>query len=938
MIITILVFGLDSALLSAQQITVREIPALDKLPVNAIHRIFQDSDGYMWFGTFNGLCRYDGYEVITIRSDFQHPDLLADNYITYINEDQNKNIWFGTLKGAYILSKENYKITPVDLGELSSQNVFSINVTHDGTIWISVSGKLLRFKSDGELINTYDISYDNAPRSVYFVYENTDGELLISITGGGMYRLDRQKDQFEPYFHNRNYMDIERIIRDKEHNCYWLGTWGRGIVRFTPDAENESQRYVPQPLPLDAMNQPVADLFHMVRDDEFGYLWVTTQKKLFAFRINEKGMLEQVDTSPFLDSDNKMLYEIYKDREGKLWVSAFDVKSFIIDIHEHKVKKYPLKGLRDRIRANPAIVALYYDKDSLFWLSQERYGLYMYDAKTEGLMHYSECESVRNLPFWYVQDMIGSKTENMIWAVTYGSEVYGLSHDRLNMELQVQIKLNDVSDNPGLVASVWEDKAGKLWIGTGTGLYVYHISGKQLEPYAEDLGHVADITETNDGTIWLAVQNKGICSIDSKLKLTWHPFKKDFVCIDATSDGNLWLGTGKGEVLKYSLKDNNLEDYSLACGMKGDIINNVVVDEYNHLWIVTNQNIKEYNPYNSAYRIYSTRNSDYLVTRFLSNAVFYNKPDEIFFGGISGVISISPSQQLEGIPEKVSTHITDIRISGKSIMMDYTNGKRNDELLNISPDEKNLEIDFSSLDFHHLDQIRYAYRMEGLEDEWVYPDIGINTAFYRNLKKGDYTFQVKSTDKNGLWSNQVTSLSIVRQPAWFESWIAYVIYLLLGLSALIYGVYIVARRTERRHKEKWADSAELVKMHQYVDSNESASTPEFVKIDKTMIDKATHIVESNLDDSSFNIESLANEMNMSRSTLSRKIKVITGKTAFEFIKEIKMVHARGMLENKTATITEVMAALGYSDYKNFTESFKSIYGISPGEYQKRSKS
>ena len=318
--IVITLFILLTIPLYSQNITVRPIPSLDKLPVNAIHRIFQDSDGYMWYGTFNGLCRYDGYNIRVFRSDLFHPGLLADNYITYIVEDTEKNIWFGTMKGAYVLDKSTYQIRRVDLQESSSKNVFTIHVTNDGTIWISVSGALFRFKSDGTLIKRYKIEYNNTPEFVYIVYEDKDENLLISITKGGMYKLNKEIDTFEPYFYNSEYRDIERIIWDETNGYYWLGTWGKGIIRFNPKSTSSDSVYVSQPLPVDINGESIGDIYHMVQDDVFHYIWVTTFKDLFVFRINPLGKLEQVDTSSFLTSGNKMLYEICKDKEGKLRV------------------------------------------------------------------------------------------------------------------------------------------------------------------------------------------------------------------------------------------------------------------------------------------------------------------------------------------------------------------------------------------------------------------------------------------------------------------------------------------------------------------------------------------------------------------------------------------------------------------------------------------
>ena len=380
-----------SPLLHAQDIVVREIPSLDKLPVNAIHRIFQDSDGYMWYGTFNGLCRNDGYNIRVFRSDLYHPGLLSDNYITYISEDHDKKIWFGTMKGGYILDKATCRITPMDLQECSDKNVFTINVTRDGSIWVSMHGVLFRFKADGTLIKRYKTEYNHSPEFVYIVYEDKNGDLIISLTRGGMYKLNKDTDNFEAYFHHRDYMDIERIIWDETNGYYWLGTWGKGIVRFDPNSKSPETQYIPQPLPVDITGNATGAIYHMVQDDVFHYIWVTSWKDLFAFRITKEGHLEQVDTSSFLTPGNKILYEIYKDKDGKLWVSAFDVESFIIDIRDYIVQKYPLPDLRNQLKANPAINSLCKDEDGIFWFSQDRYGKKssntIHNVKEPGIYH-----------------------------------------------------------------------------------------------------------------------------------------------------------------------------------------------------------------------------------------------------------------------------------------------------------------------------------------------------------------------------------------------------------------------------------------------------------------------------------------------------------------------------------------------------------------------
>ena len=164
---------------------------------------------------------------------------------------------------------------------------------------------------------------------------------------------------------------------------------------------------------------------------------------------------------------------------------------------------------------------------------------------------------------------------------------------------------------------------------------------------------------------------------------------------------------------------------------------------------------------------------------------------------------------------------------GKSIWDDQLKQDPINTPIRLSPNDQNLEIEFSSLDFHNLDQIRYAYRMVGIDNDWIYLNDRKNSAFYNRLDKGKYTFQVKATDKNGLWSNEVTEITIHRLPAWYETWWAYLFYTLLVMGIIGYSIYAYLKRMKRKNDEKWADSAELVKMHQYLDTKDSISTSEF---------------------------------------------------------------------------------------------------------------
>ena len=150
----------------SQNITITDIPTIDQLPVNAIHRVFRDSEGYMWYGTVNGLCRDDGYHVKVFRSDIDTPGLLEDNLVECIAEDKKGNIWFGTDKGAYILNKSDYSVHPIDPKRLKNIPVMYLYATSDGSMWLGYRSVLAKYDTNGQLVKEYPIRNEHGGASI----------------------------------------------------------------------------------------------------------------------------------------------------------------------------------------------------------------------------------------------------------------------------------------------------------------------------------------------------------------------------------------------------------------------------------------------------------------------------------------------------------------------------------------------------------------------------------------------------------------------------------------------------------------------------------------------------------------------------------------------------------------------------------------------------
>lgn len=923
-----------SFLVCSQNITITDIPTIDQLPVNAIHRVFRDSEGYMWYGTVNGLCRDDGYHVKVFRSDIETPGLLEDNLVECIAEDKKGNIWFGTDKGVYILDKSDYSVHPMDRERLKNIPVMYLYATSDGYMWLSYRSILAKYDINGQLVKEYPLRNKYGRTTISGFCESRNHEIIISVWNGRVYHLDKEKDEFVPYPDKMRRQNPTVMVQDNEQDYFWLATWGDGVVRFDPSAPEDSM-FVYSEIPVNAAGEEDGVILSLVQDDKLGYIWLTTGHDFMSLQIQPDKTLKQLKFQTGLLPVNHMLVEVLKGR-GCLWVSAFDRPSFIVHLMDNMTKDYALPALADRVNRSPAVMALCDDGDGMMWMMQERTGLVLYDLKQDKVKIYSDFPELVSLSLDNGREMARARINNGIWvAKDLNRLVYGMTRKGMEMYLEDLIDLNGQVESNATVTKLYEDSHGILWIGLNKGLCSYDVRQKRIKQVYPDVGHVMGIVENKEGLIWICTQDNGLFQTTADEKLRSFKLDKNFSCLSIAPDWILWLGTCDGGVYSYDPSENKLVSYNEACGMNGNQVNQIVADAYNHIWIDTNQKLIEFNPRNGSFRTYLTTDGSILLRRFLPTAVCQAKDGNIYWGGIPGICMVTPSNGLERKASAVKTKITDIKLQGESLIFGDRKSSNSINRIELHPDDQNLEISFSSLNHRYASKIRYAYRLIGVDKAWVYVEGGKNSAFYNHLSKGTYTFQVKATDENGLWSKEVTELTIRRLPAFYETWWAYLFYVLIVMGVSGYSVCILyLKRVDRKNNEMWADSKEMIKMRIYLDSKVNLPEPEFVQLDKLLLEKAVKAVEDNLTEPDFDVTALADAMNMSRSTLTRKLKAITGRTPLDFIRNIKMKHARHMLEDKDKSVTEVAATLGYFNRKYFTTCFKEEFGMTPSEFQK----
>ena len=567
------------------------------------------------------------------------------------------------------------------------------------------------------------------------------------------------------------------------------------------------------------------------------------------------------------------------------------------------------------------------------WFLQERSGLYIYNLKTDEIKGYRDFANLRRVPLNAGREMTKSHVNGGVWlARDTSNDIYGISYKQGQMKMEDAIHLDEQIPYPDFVTKLLEDSRGCLWIGSKRGVFAYDVKQKRLVDSFNDIGHVTGIEEDWNGDVYISTMDKGLYVWRYNQKLEGYPVDLQISCMSVALDGVVWLGTIEGGVYSYDMENNLWKDYNKACGLNGDQINLITVDEYNHVWIGTNQRLIEFNPKNNAIQIYSTLDETILLDRFLPTTMCTTTDGCIYWGGIPGILKVKPSTRLDRSQSLEHTIITDVKVMDKSLF--FNGGLDVKQTIRIKPDMNNVEIAFSTLDHRNAPKTRYAYRVIGVEPDWQYTEVGENKVKYSNLDKGTYRFEVKAIDENGLWSKNVTSITLNRLPAFYESTWAYLLYSFLAFLIVSYLLVWYIKRMQRKNNELWQDSAEMVRMKKYLDSKITLPDNDFMELDKVLLEKATRIVEDNISEPDFDVNCLAEAMAMSRSTFTRKIKAITGRVPLDFIRDIKMKHAKRMLEDPDRNITEIATYLGYLNRKYFTSCFKEEFGMTPSEYRK----
>lgn len=782
---------------NSQQYVFEQFPLNEKLPSNSVTRTYQDKDGYIWFGTKDGLCRFDGYDVKIFRSSAQTPGKLTNNEIECIVEDKYNKLWIGTYEGVNILDKKNFEIKPFKNEFTDGKRINYVMNDRNGFIWICVAnvGVLKVNPDDGkfELFSTDKNSRIKLTNNnVSQVYEDRTGNIWLNYWKGGIMCIDKETEKVLAEASIGQNNNPFRIFQDSD-GLYWVLTWGDGIYHMTLDSRNQLDIFQPK---LTPSSKPIDKIVYSIaQDNKFGHVWIVSFSGLYVFQKNGTDNYDLVDGKSIVKkTSGEIFHDIYKDTFGNLWLGSLADGAYRLDLMNLSFDNYPIYDPDQSVK--PFVTNLCQTNSGNLYIALDRKGLFKFNMEDGSVRSISDPQLNELKSISAILNITGS---NEVWIANEGSGIiYVFSENGNGLQFKRMLAVNNANEN--LIKSFFEDDKKNIWIGATTGLYK-KLPNDNILSY--NIPNVNTIGQDTDGNIWVGTDKLGLYKLEQKttsgnvayetkkidLRINDH-LSNSIQSILCRSNGDVYIGTKEGCIYFFDKINNSITDISGLYGITDQKILDIVEDNQGNLWISTMKQIIRYNPESNASTYYSSSNG-MLISSFNKEAKLKLKTGHLLFGGNNGICSFDPSAlQVTENEVKKSVLLTDIFIQNRSIF-DFGLNKVYDPSKNrirIKYKENNIGIEFSVPDYRSAHNIQYAYKLQGVNEDWNY--VGNNKRFvnYAGLPFGNYVFMVRASDENGLWSDDITTLSIQILPPFYQTWWAYLLYSLI-LFAIIYSLY-----------------------------------------------------------------------------------------------------------------------------------------------------
>ncbi|MCW0483008.1 two-component regulator propeller domain-containing protein [Gaoshiqia sediminis] len=795
------------------------LTANEGLPQNTVDCILKDKRGFMWFGTWNGLCRYDGYSFKTYKRD-THPDGLHDNFIHALCEDPDGNIWIGTGKG---LAHFNFSTDRFDLPGNLEQIFGSMTINHlaydlHGSLWVGTEnyGMWLISRDGGQLV-PQKLDDSLFPGRHINCMALAGGNAFVG-TESGLAVMDAGQLALNPSFGELVYslqnINIFCIFIDSK-NTIWVGT-DVGLYQYEPDitAVYYYSGQVNYPGALDHLTVTA------ITEDPLGNVIVGTLGGLNYFNPADRTFF-QVKGS-FFDQENlnnPFVNSLLADEQGNVWIGTDKG-----GVNQYNIHQKPFASLRhDRANPNslshntinsiynegdvlwvgtaggglnritgmgkqverfyfdannPAsigsdfVTSIYRDGRKNLWLGTWGAGLFRLVSQKEKTFEnfHFDPDSANSLCSEFVSSVIGMGDGQLLVGTLGGLDLFNIDQKSF-VHLHERMKVPD----PFEVGCLLLDRESHLWIGTRHGLY--RLDAAQLKT-RDDLVEVASRSYFNNADDTLSLAGNYVISL--------HEDRQ----------GNVWIGTYGNGFCRYEQNEVGKEifiRYTEKEGLCNNVVYAIEEDLQGNLWLSTDRGLSKFNPLTEEFQNFFVKDG-LLSDQFYWTASDADAEGNLYFGSISGLNYFNASE-IDRYEKNVKPVFTEFSVFNNPVNIGQKYHSKvilplsvtMTERLELSYKDAVFSIEFSALDYFLPEKVRYQYKMEGVDQNWVEVPASRRFANYTNLSGGEYTFRVKASNSDGVWSDEEATLKIVvHPPFWQTAWFRVIFVLAITLLVMAY--------------------------------------------------------------------------------------------------------------------------------------------------------
>jgi len=764
--------------------------------------ILQDSRGFMWFGTRDGLNRYDGYGFTVFRNQEGDTKSISNNFITNIIEDKKGNLWIGTWGGGLNRwDREKNRFVHID-GHLSNDFINSLLIDDSNALWVATDGDgLYKLDPTTGAYKTWYLNDDRDPTSlgdndVYTIFQDSRKNIWLGTANAGLNLLDRTKNSFTRFVHDNkdnaslSNNSVKCIYEDSRHRL-WLGTLGKGLELMT-DPQGKFRHFP------NVSQDPYSLIYNVVLSlsgDDAGNLWIGTDNggvSILDPGIDSFQVYKQDDIDKY-SLANSSIQALYKDRQGNMWVGTY---SGGIGLW----KKGQNNFLHYRHSSDPAslsnndVLDFMEDSRHRMWIGTDGGGLELFDRHTGTFTHFRHQVGKPNSISGDFILAMHEDPQGSLWIGTWGDGLTVMNKD-LN---QYRRYKNDPAVPSSLggdnIYAIAADKDNDIWIGTyGGGLDRYdpHTDGfvhyKHLfsKPNSPGGDRVQTLCVDKDGALWIGTYDGGLDRFDKRTGIFTHfrhnPYSNslsnnsvNYVYED--SKGDIWICTTVG-LDHLDKRTGKFTNYFTTDGLSGDVVFGIQEDRKGQLWISTTNGLCVLDTQRQHFTKFN-EDDGLQSSEFKAHACLMDHSGTMYFGGVNGFNVFHPDSIRSGSGEAplviTGFHIfnEDVPVSdGDSVKTPLNKDITETKDLTLPYSSSVFSFEFASLNYVTPSKRKYAYKLDGFDKDWIYiGDPHQRGVTYTNLDPGNYTFQVKSMNEDGQWSSNITAIRITVTPPFWATW------------------------------------------------------------------------------------------------------------------------------------------------------------------------